>query len=367
MIIEDIALTFVAQLGVRGIAHLLERFGSARDVFAASEQELIHEAGLRSDVARRIVRKEGFAEAERELQHCAKEGIVPISSTDAAYPDRLRFISDFPHVIYSMGDVEVLNSEHVISIVGTRRMTPYGERMCNKIVEQLSATFPDTVIVSGLAFGADAAAHRAALMYGLRTVGVIANALPAITPATNTTLAHEMLARGGAVVSEITSQTRQNGNFYIPRNRIVAGLCDGLLVVESPYGGGSLHTAQAADGYSRTVMAPPGRATDPMSAGTNGLIRSGVARMITSADDLIEELGWRRSDVADVVRGDIREMSDREALLMSLFGDSGDAVSLDVLIERSGLSAGDVSATLLDLELSGEVRQLPGKLYEKLT
>ena len=366
MIIEDIALTFVPHLGARGIVHLLDRFGSASNIFAATEQQLIDEAGLRGDVARRIVQREGFAEAERELQHCERAGITPVVSTSAAYSDRLRFTPDFPHVLYALGSAEALNSEHVISIVGTRRMTPYGERMCNRIVEQLAAEYPDTVIVSGLAFGADAAAHRAALMFGLRTVGVVANALPSITPATNTALAHEMLAHGGAVVSEISSQTRQNGNFYIPRNRIVAGLCDGLLVLESPFGGGSLHTAQAADGYSRTVMAPPGRATDPMSAGTNALIRSGVARMVTSAEDLIEELGWTRSHKADVVRGEVREMSDREARLMSLFGDSGDGVPLDELIERSGLSAGEVSATLLDLELTGAVRQLPGKMYEKL-
>lgn len=365
MIIEDIALTFVPHLGARGVAHLLEIFGSAREIFAAGEEGLIERAGVRRDIAKLIANKAGFAEAERELQHCQRHGISPIASTDAAYSDRLRFTPDFPHILYTLGAAESLNSEHVISIVGTRRMTPYGERMCNKIVEQLAAQFPDTVIVSGLAFGADAAAHRAALMFGVRTVGVVANALPSITPATNTTLAHEMLAQGGAIVSEISSQARQNGNFYIPRNRIVAGLCDGLFVLESPFGGGSLHTAQAADGYSRTVLALPGRATDPMSAGTNALIRTGAARMVTSADDLIEELGWKRSERVECVRSEVREMTEREALLMSLFGDSGDGVPLDALIERSGLSAGEVSATLLDLELTGAVRQLPGKIYEK--
>lgn len=368
MVIEDIALTFVPQLGVRGVAHLLDIYGSAAEIFAASEDDLAERAELRTDIARSIVRKAGFAEAEREMRHCAKNGIRTIASTDADYPPMLREAVDFPHIIYSMGDTEALLSRHMLSIVGTRKMTPYGERMCNELVEGIAAKFPDAVIVSGLAFGTDAAAHRAALAFGLRTVGVLANALPDVVPTHNAALGRDMLAHGGAIISEVSSQTRQNGNLYIPRNRIVAALGEGMIVVESPVNGGSMSTVKAADGYSRTVMAVAGRATDTMSKGTNALIRNRVAQMVNSADDVIEELGWQCETVPQTehFRAEVREMSDAEQRILDCLGDGGEAVPFDEIVLRSGLEVGELSARLLDMELSGDVRCLPGKMYEKL-
>ncbi|MGN0091618.1 MAG: DNA-processing protein DprA [Alistipes sp.] len=368
MTIEDVALTFVPQLGVRGVAHLMDVYGSAAAVFAASEQDLTERAELRPDVARAVVRKAGFGEAEREMQYCRRHDIRIIASTDDAYPPLLRQVVDFPHVLYLTGDVEALRSRHMLSIVGTRRMTPYGERMCNELVEGIASKFPDTVIVSGLAFGTDAAAHRAALAFGLRTVGVLANALPDVVPAHNAALGRDMLAHGGAVVAEVSSQTRQNGNLYIPRNRIVAALGEGLVVVESPFNGGSMSTAKAADGYLRPVMAVAGRATDAMSKGTNALIRNRVAQMVGSADEIIEELGWQCDDVAPTLRftAEVRELSEAERRIMACLGDGGEAVSFDAIVARSGLDVGEASARLLDMELSGDVRSLPGKMYEKL-
>ncbi len=368
MVIEDIALTFVPQLGVRGVAHLLDIYGSAAEIFAASEADLAERAELRPDIARSIVRKAGFAEAEREMRYCAKHGIGIIASTDADYPPMLREAVDFPHIIYLTGDVEALHSRHTLSIVGTRKMTPYGERMCNEIVEGIAAKFPDTVIVSGLAFGTDAAAHRAALAFGLRTVGVLANALPEVVPAHNAALGRDMLAHGGAIMAEVSSQTRQNGNLYIPRNRIVAALGEGLIVVESPVNGGSMSTVKAADGYSRTVMAVAGRATDTMSKGTNTLIRNSVAQMVNSADDVIEELGWQcdTAPQTEHFRAEMRELSDTEQRILACLGDGSEAVPFDEIVFRSGLDVGELSARLLDMELSGDVRCLPGKMYEKL-
>ena len=368
MVIEDIALTFVPQLGVRGVAHLIDVYGSATEIFAASEEDLAERAELRTDIARAIVRRAGFAEAEREMSYCAKHGIDIVASTDADYPPMLRQAVDFPHIIYMKGEREALHSPHTLAIVGTRKMTPYGERMCNEIVEGVAARFPDAVIVSGLAFGTDAAAHRAALAFGLRTVGVIANALPDIVPTHNAALGRDMLARGGAVITEVSSQTRQNGNLYIPRNRIVAALGEGLIVVESPVNGGSMSTVKAADGYSRTVMAVAGRATDTMSKGTNALIRNRVAQMVGSADEVIEELGWQCGSEAraEHFRAEVRELSDAEQRIMACLGDGSEAVAFDEIVVRSGLDVGEASARLLDMELSGDVRCLPGKMYEKL-
>ena len=365
MILDDIALTFIPQLGVRGIVHLLEIFGDAASIFSASEQELVGQAELRGDIARSIVRKQGYDEEERELRYCEKHGIRTISSCSADYSERLRFTTDYPHVLYTIGSAACLKAERTLSIVGTRRMTPYGERICNEILEVVAEKFPDTVIVSGLAYGADAAAHRAALRHGLRTVGVIANALPGISPAANTTLARNMVEQGGAVITEVSSQTPQNGNLYIPRNRIIAGLAEGLLILESPAGGGSMHTARAADGYSRTVMAVPGRGTDSMSVGTNWLIRTGMAQLVSTAEHLFESMDWHPADaVPEKLYINEREFNEKELRILAAI-DESDGTPLDKIIERSGYGAGEVVAALLELELSDIVCQLPGKIYEK--
>lgn len=366
MTIEDLALTFVPHLGVRGTVHLLEEYGCAGRIFAASESELVERAQLRADIARSIARRAGFAEAEREMKHCRRHGIEIVASTDAAYPESLRTTSDYPHILYMKGDADALRSRHILSIVGTRKMTPYGERVCNEIVGGIAEKFPDAVIVSGLAFGSDAAAHRAALAFGLQTVGVIANALPDVVPAQNGALARDMIARGGAVVTEVTSQTRQNGNLYIPRNRIVAALGEGLLVVESPANGGSMSTVAAADSYSREVMAVPGRTTDTMSVGTNSLIKRRMAQMVTSAADVIACLGWTAAAMPERIHAEMREPTADERRLLDCFPESGDSVAFDELVARSGLGVGAATALLLDLELSGDVGSLPGKMYEKL-
>ena len=359
-------MTFVPQLGTRGVAHLLDVYPDAQSVFEAPVSDLVERAELKPEVAANIAARKGFDKARREMEHCRRNGIRAIASTDREYPPQLRSIPDFPHVLYVSGEAEALLSEHVLSIVGTRRMTPYGERVCNEIVEAIAAAFPDTVIVSGLAFGTDAAAHRAALAFGLRTAGVVANALPDVVPAHNSALARDMVSRGGAVLSEVSSQTRQNGMLYIPRNRIVAGLGMGLVVVESPVGGGSFSTARAADGYSRTVMAVPGRTTDAMSAGTNALIRSRMAQLVASGGDVMRELGWTAPDGVTRVRIEERDLSGEESLLLGLFPLSGEPVPMERLAAGAGMDIGRAGAVLMELELSGAVRCLPGNRYEKL-
>ena len=291
MTIEDIALQMTPGIGVKGAVHLLGVFGSARDIFAAAPDELAGEAGLREEIAREIVRRRGFAAAEKELEHCRRNGIAAIASTDPEYPPLLREIPDYPHVLYIKGDTAAL-SARCLSMVGTRNATPYGQTMCNRLVEGLAAQGPGLCIVSGLAFGIDVAAHRAALAAGVPTVAVLANPLPEVTPAQHTAVARDILDHGGALVTELHSQTRQNGTAYIARNRIIAGLSAGCIVVESPDSGGSLVTAHCADDYDRSVMAVPGRATDRMSAGTNHLIRNRKAQLVLTADDIVRELMW---------------------------------------------------------------------------
>ena len=199
-------------LDSRSSDNLLELFGDARSIFAATADELVAKAGLRPDTAQQIVRRKGFPAAEKELAHCRRNNIAAVASTDPEYPALLREIPDYPHVIYIKGCVEAL-SARCISIVGTREATPYGQTACNRLVGGLAERVPGLSVVSGLAFGIDVAAHRAALAAGVPTVAVVANPLPGVTPAQHTDVARDILARGGALVTELHSQSKQNGNF----------------------------------------------------------------------------------------------------------------------------------------------------------
>lgn len=364
MPLKSIALSFVEQLGPRGAAYLLEYFGSAEALYAASEAELVEGAGLKASIARRILAGAGVREAEREMEYCRRSGIEPIAYGDSRYPRLLREIDDFPAVIYVRGDASILN-ERLVAFVGTRKISSYGQRMCDVMVGSLAEVVPDVVVVSGLAYGVDGACHRAALANGVRTVGVVANSLPAITPSTHERLAADMIANGGAVVSELNSQTKQNGRFYIPRNRLIAAMSAGVVVVESPESGGSLSTAAFADGYNRSVMAVPGRASDFNSSGCNLLIRNRKAQLVLSGRDVASELMWELEleRVAEH-KAQTTPLTDDEQRFVALF--DSEPLSIDVLRERSRMSSGELSLMLMNLELSGAIRQLPGKQYEKL-
>ena len=370
MQIEDIALTFIPRLGVRGIVHLLDRFGSAAAIFAAGADALCSHAGLREDVARHIAAHEGFREAERELDYCRRHGIQPIASTDADYPQMmLRGTADYPHVIYIRGDASVLN-RRTLSVVGTRRCSAASEGECLRIVEGLARQIPDLTIVSGLAFGIDSHAHRAAIACGVPTVAVIPEVLPDVYPTTHRALADDIVARGGVLLTELNSATRRNPSLYlIPRNRIIAATGEGLLVVESPANGGSLVTAGLADSYNRTVMALPGRPTDNRSAGCNALIRRNMAQLVCTADDIIDSLGWPSAAAAAPLQSDAAveidtsQMSGDERRIATILAD-GQPLDPDTIASLGGMDIGTVLSTLMILEINGSVRALPGNLYQ---
>lgn len=367
MAIFDLALEFTPGLGTRGIAHLMECYGSAEEVFAASEQELTARAELRPAVAKSIVQREGMTRARIEAEYCKREGIDIIAATHEEYPPLLREVSDNPHIIYKVGQSEALSGP-CLSIVGTREFSPYGERMCGYLIRELAERIPDLVIVSGLAFGIDSICHRQAMACGLRTVAVIANPLPKITPSQHTHLAREIVDTGGAIITELHSQTHQRGNLYIPRNRIIAALSEGTLLIESPATGGSLSTVQFADSYNRTVMALPGRIGDRTAQGPNTLIRNRRAQMVLSADDIIKELMWdiRLEGIRDKKGGEQITLTGEEAELFAYF-EGDDPLTTAQLLELSGLDMPTLNALLISLELAGVVHQLPGNRYEKVT
>ena len=365
MTIEDLALYFTKGLGSRGAAHLVDHFGSAERIYEASLSELINDAGLRPEIAERIVAHEGMREAEQEIKYCQRHDIRIIAATDEDYPEALRATIDRPHILFVMGNVEALGKQ-CLAMVGTREITPSGIHSANILIKDLSEEVANLCIVSGLAYGADSACHRAALANGITTVAIIPSNLPKITPAAHSQLAGEIIKAGGAIVSELSSQTRNNGSHFISRNRIIAGMSLATLVVESPAEGGSLSTADIADSYSRTVLALPGRITDTNAFGTNNLIRSGKARLVLTANDIIEDAGLQRTEHSATPTEENKPsiaLSDEEQRVINSFKE-GAILDWSELLASTQMSMGELAMIMMELELKGAIRTLPGKRYE---
>ena len=370
MTLEDLALTYTPSLGNKGAAHLVELFGSAREVFAAPLSELMRRGELRESTAKEIASRSGFAAAEREMAYCEKHHIYALAATDTPYPALLREIPDRPHVLFVQGNLEALGRPSV-AFVGTRTISNYGQLAGHKLIGQLHELVPDVSIVSGLAYGNDENAHRAALDVGAATVAVIANALPEVIPAGNRNLADRLLAEGGAIVTEVSSQHKNSGKFYPSRNRIIAALSSGTVVVESPYEGGSLITAECAFGYGRTVMAVPGRVFDKNSYGSNLLIKQNKAAMVCSGSDIVYELGWSVTKSEGTTLAptsapfETLNITDEERHIVELM-QVGEVVEYETLMERSGLPPQTIITLLTGLELCDIVRILPGRKCERL-
>ncbi|MDR2890191.1 MAG: DNA-processing protein DprA [Alistipes sp.] len=366
MTIDDIALTLESGVGARTAASLLETFGTAEAVYTASPAELVRRAELRESIAARLPRRETHRQAEKELRYLEKHSLTALASTDDDYPPLLREMADYPHVLYVKGAVEALGMR-CVSMVGTRQISQYGQTMCDRLVRELSERVPDLCIVSGLAFGIDVHCHRAAMRYGVPTVAVVANALPDVTPSQHSDIARDIVAHGGAIVTECHSGSKQTGDFYIARNRIIAGLAAGTVVVEAAHKSGALSTAGFALDYNRTLMAVPGRATDSQAFGVNGLIKSERAAMVCSGEDIVRAMAW---DIYDPEVGEkpakpvVGISSDAAGLLGCFTG--GDAVSVDALCELTALSHASLAPILLELEFAGRVKRLPGGHYEKI-
>ena len=364
MTLADIAITFIPELGARGCRKLVEVYGSAEAVYATPYERLIADLQLKPDIARAIVQRVGFREAEEEIRHLARHNIKAIAATDDEYPRRLFAIPDRPHALYLIGNEQTLRSEHILSVVGTRRVSRYGEVASTRLIQELAEMFPDLVVVSGMAFGADGVAHRAALAANVRTIAILPTTLPEITPTSHAALARGIVEQGGALLSEMNTRTQHNGKAYVPRNRLIAGIGDGVFVVESAIDGGTLSTVRCADSYAYPVMALPGRITDPMSEGTNHIIKSGLAQLVTSAEDIANCLGWQRTERAKIIESEVRECSSEEMKILACFEDGG-AFTTDEIALRSGLSTAQTSALLLEMELSGLLHQCAGNKYEK--
>jgi len=360
-LIDSIALTMHKGVTAPAIIFLCELFGSASEVFAASEAELIDRASLKPDTARAISGRIHHRAAEDEVAYLQNRGYWAISAEDGRYPPLLRETPDYPYALYIKGNPDIF-SLPMLSIVGTREVTSYGLSMCERLVEGLAHSMPDLVIVSGLAYGVDVAAHRAALRCGLRTVAVMGTPLDTIYPPHHTAIAREIVEKGGALVTEYHSKIGKTQTyFFIQRNRIIAGLSSGTVVVESAAKGGSLITADLAQGYFRSVMAVPGRATEKSSTGTNRLIKSAKAQMVCTAEDILEELGWESAcrEAKSAERESLNEL--QRKILSELTRNPQPEYQL---AEVCGVAIGEIYEALFILECSGYVRFNAGK-YEK--
>ncbi len=358
-LLYQLALTLVPGIGDRQGKKLVSYCGGVEKVFREKKHLLMKIPGVGKIIANALQNKELFQKAEKEIVFIGKNNIRPLFYLDKAYPERLKHCEDSPMMLYFKGEAN-LNCPRILSVVGTRRPSEYGIQISEAIVQGLAEL--QVLIVSGLAYGIDTIAHRSALQSGLTTLGVLAHGLDIIYPNLNRTLAEKMTVNGG-LITEFPSETRLNKEFFPRRNRIIAGLADATLVIESAEKGGALITAEIANSYNRDVFAIPGRTNDPRSSGCNYLIFSNKASLVRSAADIRFLMNWDETKIlANIQPKLFINLSPEETKIMELLKERGEAFIDDIYLE-TGFTASKVASLLLKLEFEGLVRSLPGKQY----
>ena len=358
-LINRIALTLVPGIGDVLAKKLIAYCGSVEAVFAEKQDLLQSIPGFRPALAKSLHTREPFIRAEKELRFIRHYSIQPIFYLDDNYPERLKQCEDNPTMIYYKGTAD-LNHLRPLAIVGTRRVTEYGKIQCKKIIDGIAPFNP--LIVSGLAYGVDTCAHKTSLENGLSTIGVLGHGLDRIYPPQNNQLAVKMVNQGG-LVTEFLSETKPDAVNFPRRNRIIAGLCDAVVVIEAGYKGGALITADIANSYNRDVFALPGRVTDVFSEGCHFLIKTNRAALIENAADLVFAMGWTDDKSGKVPQLKLfDDLSADEDKMVGILREKGDS-SIDTLVNDSNMTSGNVASLLLNLEFKGVVKLLPGKVY----
>ncbi len=354
-----IALSKIPGVGGVIARNLVSYCGGAEAVFRSKKQKLMKVPGVGEQLASNVIDPEVLRASERELHAIKNEDIKCIFYLDDEYPEKLRQYPQSPVILYTRGSMN-LNPDRSVAIVGTRKPTPYGKAKCEQIISELASYSP--LILSGLAYGVDITAHRAALRYHLPTIGVMGSGFGYIYPRAHYSVAKHMMAEGG-LVTEFGYDTGPDRENFPSRNRIVAGLADAIVVIESARSGGSMITAAFADAYHKDVLALPGRAGDVASEGCNYLIKTHKAHMIENGQDLADLLRWSNGKPErPVQRLLFADLSDTEQLVMGLIG-SDREMDIDLLALQSKLQMSELASVLLSLEFKGIVRSLPGKRY----
>ena len=357
----QIALTLIPGVGAVNSRLLLKHFGSAEELFKAKKSQLLAIPGIGEKTANSILQHDFFERAEKEMDFVEKYKIRTFFYTSEDYPKRLKNCYDAPVLLYYKGNAD-LNSSKVVSIVGTRKATQYGRELTNSLVDELQKH--NVLVVSGLAYGIDAMAHKACLRQNTPTIGVVGHGLDRIYPAQHRSLAEKMISNGG-LLTEFPSQTNPDRENFPKRNRIVAGLADATIIVEASLTGGALITAELANSYNRDVFSFPGNITEEFSAGCNFLIKTNRANLITSAKDLEYLLGWKNSDS--------KEDKTQLSLPLNLSADekkivdvilSKNQIAVDELALETQLPQSKLAITILGLEMQGVIIAMPGKVYK---
>lgn len=356
----EIALTLIPNIGDILAKRLVAYCGSPQAVFEEKRSSLEKIPGIGTAYANNIITHKVFETAEKEMLFIEKNNITPLFYLNSNYPKRLTHCEDSPVMLYFKGNGN-LNAEKIISIVGTREATEYGKKICEQLIADLAPH--NATIVSGLAYGIDICAHKAALDNSLPTICSLAHGLDRIYPSIHQGTANKMLEKGGWL-TDFTSNTNPDRANFPRRNRIVAGMADATVVIESKKSGGSLITAEIANSYNRDVFAFPGRVDDTHSEGCNSLIKQNKASLIQSAADLVYILGWqqKKKTKAPMQKQLFIELSADEELLVSILRDKNTS-TIDDLCISSNMPMSKVSTLLLTLEFSGIVKSLPGKVY----
>lgn len=369
-VLYSIALSMVPCLNAQHICILLDELGSATQIFENRHDILAVLPKASQKLQQALANmEEYFPRAEEELKYSQASHIRCLTRQDEEYPHRLKECPDAPIVLYYKGTSN-LNDRHIVSVVGTRRITEYGKDLCQNFCRELSQILPDCIVVSGLAYGVDIHAQRAALEHGLETIGVVAHGLDTIYPQSHRSWAVKMLEQGG-LLTEFTSKTKIDKRNFVQRNRIIAGISSATIVIESASKGGSLITAEIANSYNRDVFAFPGRLQDIYSEGCNELIRDQKAHLITSAEDLASMMGWlsdreRKKKLNEGIQQDFLPILNEEEQRIVDALKECDGKQVNLLSIQTNIPIGELSGLLFGLEMRGVVKMLSGGMYRLL-
>ena len=357
------ALTLIPGIGDVNAKKLIAYCGGAEAVFEEKRKNLLNIPGIGERTVESIVSQNVLQRAERELNFADRNGIRILYYLNSDYPRRLQHCYDSPVIIYCKGYTD-LNVEKIVGVVGTRNVTDYGKTLTEKLIQDL--VDDDVLVVSGLAYGVDTCAHKAALKNNLKTAAVLAHGFQTIYPSANASLSRKMIESGGCLLTEHISGTEPDKENFPKRNRIVSGMIDCLVVVESAAKGGALITAEIANNYDREVFAFPGRIGDTYSEGCNKIIKTNKANLLTNVDDLRYIMRWNDDrKIQPKQMRMFREFNQEEQKVMDVFGDDN-IVYLDKIITDTMLSPTKIASVLLSLEFDGILAALPGKRYQKL-
>lgn len=357
-----IGLTLLKGIGAVKAKQLISFFGSAENIFNEKAKNLKKISGFPKHISENIL-QECLIKAEEEIKFIDKNNIDYLFYTDKNYPNRLKLCEDAPLGIFVKGDTQVFNSKKSIAIVGTRNATEYGKKHCEEIVDALKDY--DIVVYSGLAYGVDICSHQIAVKNEIPTFGVLGHGLDMLYPAVHRDTAVKMIKGGGGLITEYFSGSKPDRNHFPERNRIIAGISDATLVIEAGRKGGALITAEIANSYNRDVFAVPGRIGDTYSEGCNYLIKTNKAALVENIDDIVYYTNWEKKNTVTTTQAslfDFGGVSDEELVLLKILQEKG-KIPIDLLCYYAGYDVSKTSMLLLNLEFSGIIKSLPGKIY----